>query len=554
MVSGAPSLLSRLVIIAALLAAFALSPAALMAAPAYQEVPEPEISAQAAIVVEYPSGRILYSRAMHERMAPASLTKILTAILVLEQGNLEDVVTVAPEDLVGESSMGVVAGEQQTLHNLLYGLMLPSGNDAAMAIARSMGAKSQAKEGASPDPIERFSDMMNARVGQLGLADSQFKNPHGLDMEGHYSTAYDLASLTWYALHFPTFNEIVRQVGYDAPGHPLLNTNEMLTRYPGADGVKTGWTDGCGLCLVTSATRDGKRLVSVVLNAPHWYQDSAAILDYGFAKLAATPLDTSAEVLSVSKRGTVSWLLVNAAETPPVPLGELGQGGGAAPQGADANTETNAPAPGFANQQPGSVEQAALLVMSSKNTQDNTLWVMALFAIVGSVTCYLLATRLWRFKPLSLFGGAARVPFRPSSPVQPAQRVRTRATPISEPPPAARTLGASTSTRRREPNLLISHAEEREMHIERAVNLALEGRQGSSMSEFLLALRLGSYIDVADLAERYEMAPGTFLALSRAQVAIGAHDDARRTLVHAVLVLPDNRVLRLALNQLTNGN
>jgi hypothetical protein len=92
------------------------------------------------------------------------------------------------------------------------------------------------------------------------------------------------------------------------------------------------------------------------------------------------------------------------------------------------------------------------------------------------------------------------------------------------------------------------------MHIERAVNLALEGRQGSSMSEFLLALRLGTYIDVADLAERFEMVPGTFLALSRAQTTIGAHDDARRTLVHAVLVLPDNRVLRLALNQLTNGS
>jgi D-alanyl-D-alanine carboxypeptidase len=170
--------------------------------------------------------------------------------------------------------------------------------------------------------------MMNTRVGQLGLGDSRFANPHGLDMDGHYSTAYDLASLTWYALHFPTFNEVVSQVGYDAPGHVLLNTNEMLTRYPGADGVKTGWTDGCGLCLVTSATRDGS-LIAVVLNAPHWWSDSAAILDYGFAKLAATPLDNSAEILSVSKRGTVSWLLVNAGGTPPVPLAEGGQGGGA---------------------------------------------------------------------------------------------------------------------------------------------------------------------------------------------------------------------------------
>ena len=192
-------------------------------------------------MVEYPTGRILYAKDEHERMSPASLTKVLTAILALEYGNLNDVVTATPDDLVGESTMGLVSGEQQTLHDLLYGMLLPSGNDAAMAIARHLGSTIGASvKSDSSDPIVRFAAMMNARVLQLGLQDTHFVTPHGLDSEAHYSTAYDLASLSWYALHIPQFNEIVSQPYYEAPGHALQNTNEMLTRYPGADGIKTG--------------------------------------------------------------------------------------------------------------------------------------------------------------------------------------------------------------------------------------------------------------------------------------------------------------------------
>src|SRR5205814_366521 len=133
---------------------------------------------------------------------------------------------------------------------------------------------------------------------------------------------------------------------YEAPGHPVRNTNEMLTRYPGSDGVKTGWTDAGGLCLVTSATRDGHRLISVVLNAPHWYADSTALLDYGFARLAANPPDRAGEVLSVAGRDTVSWLLVNLAPAPvlaapALPVQPLAQGGGTAAQGNTAR-ESNA--------------------------------------------------------------------------------------------------------------------------------------------------------------------------------------------------------------------
>ncbi len=263
----------------------------------------PEITARAAIVVEYPSGRILYQKDARTRVAPASTTKLLTAIMALEYGNLDEEVVVAPTDLVRGSKMGLRSGERQTMRNLLYGLMLPSGNDAAMTIARHLGEQA-GSSAAGNDPVSRFSSMMNARAAELGLRDTHFVNPHGLDKKDHYSSAYDLASLTWYAMHYPLFNQIVRQPNYDAPGHPLKNLNKLIGEYPGADGVKTGYTRRAGLCLVSSATRNGKRVIAVVLNAPEWVEDSTALLDYGFASLAVQPKQPGAPKLNIAKRPT----------------------------------------------------------------------------------------------------------------------------------------------------------------------------------------------------------------------------------------------------------
>src|SRR5687767_5756075 len=227
--------------------AFASSPA--------QATPEPQISAKAAIVVEYPSGKIIYQKGAHEQLAPASTTKILTAILAMERGKLNEIVTVAPEDMIRGSKMGLKSGEQQTVRNLLYGLMLPSGNDAAMTIARHIGSQKGGSSATPKDAVNAFASMMNARLTQLGLKESHFVNPHGLDKSGHYSSAYDLASLTWHAMHFPVFNEIVKQPSHKVPGHTLTNINKMIAQYPGADGAKTGYTRRAGLCLVTTATR-----------------------------------------------------------------------------------------------------------------------------------------------------------------------------------------------------------------------------------------------------------------------------------------------------------
>jgi len=522
-------------------------PAASHASSLYEE-PPPEVGARAAIVVEYPSGRVLFAKNEHARLAPASTTKILTAILALEYGNIDDMVTVQPEDLVGEASMGLVAGEQQTIRNLLYGLMLPSGNDAATAIGRALGAKVVTSDPALADPLARFVQMMNVRVEQLGLENSHFANPHGLDAAGHYSSAYDLASLSWYAMHIPTFSEIVRQVSHDVPGHALLNLNEMLTRYPGADGIKTGLTDDAGLCLVTSATRDGRRLISVVLNAPRWYADSAALLDYGFAKLAATPKDEKAAVLSVSARGTVSWLLVNAASAPPMPvMAPNGQGGGLVPPITEANEVAVAPAKPAPEQAQAHVADASFaLVSGSSQPRTETLWALAVFALVGATSTYLLATRLWRVKPRMLLA-RIRQP-QTTRQISPISTPSSRSWMVQR--DAVGTLGEPHVPRRREPNLLLEPHELREMHIYRAIQLAQEGRQGSSMAEFIQALRCDRYLDVARLAESYQMAPAAFLALSRAQLAMGNREEARRALLHGVLVSPEDRLLRLALNQL----
>jgi D-alanyl-D-alanine carboxypeptidase len=529
------------------------------AGPLGQEGGEPEIGARAAIVVEYPSGRILYSKAMHDRLAPASTTKILTAILALEHGKLDDVVTTDAGDLVGESTMGLEVGEQQTLHNLLYGLLLPSGNDAAMAIARYIGSQVTTPNPALNDPIDRFTEMMDVRVAQLGLQDTHFVNPHGLDADGHYSSAYDLASLTWYALHLSVFNEVVGTAFYQAPGHPLRNTNEMLSRYAGSDGVKTGWTDAGGLCLVTTATRDGHRLISVVLNAPHWYSDSAAVLDYGFAQLAAKPDPGGAEVLSVARRGTVSWLLVNSAQAPAMPaVAGQGQGGGVQPLAvADKPAAVSAPPreqPAQAAADAGGtnsslaldIAPSQALVLAPQQPVSDLLWVLALFGLVGLAICWLLATRLWRvslrwFRPAALAPALAPAVSYPSP--APAGQERVRA-------PVARTLGSPPLHRRREPNLLVTPEEAAQHHLERAVALAGEGRQGSSMAEFLLAMRLGQELHVDQLDAGYDLTSSGFLALARAQAAAGMPDAARQTLQYAVSALPGDRLLQLAYYQL----
>ncbi|AEV69407.1 D-alanyl-D-alanine carboxypeptidase [Acetivibrio clariflavus DSM 19732] len=243
----------------------------------------PKIEAGAAIVMDMKSGRVLYEKNAHARKAIASTTKIMTAIVALERGNLEDKVKVSKRAAnIGGSTINLKEGEEWTLKELLYGLMLRSGNDAAIAIAEHIGGS-----------VEGFAALMNEKARELGLKNTQFKTPHGLDTPGHYSTAYELAQLTRYALNNPIFSQIVGTQNISVKGRSFYTTNEMLGAYPGADGVKTGYTGQAGRCLVTSATRNNMRLISVVLNCSSRTvraKNSRAILDYAFNNYRLTKL------------------------------------------------------------------------------------------------------------------------------------------------------------------------------------------------------------------------------------------------------------------------
>ncbi|REE94230.1 D-alanyl-D-alanine carboxypeptidase [Paenibacillus taihuensis] len=235
--------------------------------------------AKGAALIDVESGRILYSHNGDKPMLIASLTKIMTAIVAIEHGNLNDMVQTSIRAAGKEgSSIYLQRGEKMSLLNMLYGLMLRSGNDAATAIAEHVGGSE-----------EGFVLMMNDKAQMLGLENSQFMNPSGLDAPGHYSSANDLAKLTAYALKNPIFKEIVKTKSKTAPNpndqwdYLWKNKNKMLTMYEGADGVKTGYTKKSLRCLVSSATRDGQQLVAVTLNDSDDWQDHQKLLDFGFA-------------------------------------------------------------------------------------------------------------------------------------------------------------------------------------------------------------------------------------------------------------------------------
>lgn len=239
----------------------------------------PAVTAKAAILMDAESGRIIYGKAIHQRRAQASTTKMTTAILALEKGNLDKKITISKNAAeTGESSIWLEKGEVLTLKQLIYAALLQSANDACVAIAEDIGGTE-----------EKFVEMMNEKVREIGALDTHYTNPHGLNNPQHYSSAYDLAIIARYGLHkVPHFQEIVRTWRYTIPwaGHPwdrvMYNHNKLLKRYPGTDGVKTGFTDQAGKCLVSSATRNGHQFIAVVMDSKDIYADSAALLNYGF--------------------------------------------------------------------------------------------------------------------------------------------------------------------------------------------------------------------------------------------------------------------------------
>ena len=230
------------------------------------------VSAQRAILMDAATGRVIYEKCADEQSLIASTTKMMTALVVCQQCNVLDRVRI-PKEAVGieGSSMYLREGEILTVQELLYGLMLQSGNDAAVALAIYCGGT-----------VEGFAELMNDKARALGLEDTHFVNPNGLDAPGHYSTARDLARLAAYAMTNPIFAQTVSTKSVRIGDRYLTNHNKLLWQVEGAEGVKTGYTKAAGRILVSSASRNGRRLVCVTINAPDDWRDHAALYEQGF--------------------------------------------------------------------------------------------------------------------------------------------------------------------------------------------------------------------------------------------------------------------------------
>lgn len=245
------------------------------------------VSAQRAILVDAQTGRVLYEKNADERALIASTTKIMTALVVCEQCNVLDRMRI-PREAVGieGSSMYLKEGEVLTIQELLYGLMLHSGNDAAVALAIYCGGT-----------VEGFAELMNDKAHQLGMENTHFENPNGLDNPGHYSTAADMAVLAAYAMENPIFAQTVSTKTVTVGNRYLRNHNKLLWQVEGADGVKTGFTKAAGRILVSSAVRDGRRLVAVTMNAPDDWNDHKTLLESGFSQYAVEQIVSAGQCL-----------------------------------------------------------------------------------------------------------------------------------------------------------------------------------------------------------------------------------------------------------------
>lgn len=249
-------------------------------------------TAKACVVMEAASGRVLYQKNADERLPEASTTKIMTALVVAENADLAETVEV-PKQAAGVegSSIYLRAGEHLTVKELLYGLMLQSGNDCAVALALHVGKS-----------IDGFAQMMNKKAAELGCKNTNFTNPHGLPDDNHYTSAGDLGLISCAAMNNAVVKEIVstKRISISNEGYDydrvIVNKNKILSKFDGANGVKTGYTKKAGRCFVGSAERDGMQLVAVLLNCGPMFEESMSVMDKFFAEYEMRDLTLQAEV------------------------------------------------------------------------------------------------------------------------------------------------------------------------------------------------------------------------------------------------------------------
>ncbi len=256
----------------------------------------PDISAKTAIVIEKESGKVLYEKNADEKVFPASTTKIMTALLAIENDDLNKTVKITDAAIgVEGSSIYLEKGEQLPLRDLVYGLMLRSGNDAAVAIACEVGGD-----------VDHFVELMNERAAELGAVNTHFMNPNGLHDEQHYTTARDMALIGQKAMHNPAFVQVAQTKTYKADRgagkyNYFYNKNKVIYQYEGGTGIKIGYTKVAGRTLVASSKRGDMELICVVMAAPNWFEDTYKLMDYGYGKYQQVEIAGAEQELKAMK-------------------------------------------------------------------------------------------------------------------------------------------------------------------------------------------------------------------------------------------------------------
>lgn len=531
--------LARTVALIASVTLASLSPTPVLAAP-------PDIVAQSAIVIDADSGTVLYQKNADESWAPASLTKIATALVALESAPLDQTLTVDQYDLVGEASMGLAPGDELTLETALYGLLLPSGNDAAMTIARNLGAL----PGDSPqESVDRFMRRTNLMLERMGLRHTRFLNPHGLDQPGHRTTARDLALLTRQALRNPTFRSIIGSPIYVDGQYALEQSNRLLGSYPGLIGGKTGITDGCGFCLMEAAERDGHTVIAVLLGstAQAWYQDATLLLDYGFEQLAsgtAGPAAAATTIAPLVGAGTPVTNVTATSVQPPVTAVTT-------PAVGTGSLAVQRTAPDVAVVRPASTDEprdsswrwplSALLAMGA-----------ALALVTTYPTVLGLGSVLWQRRAQQASARRAHVRQR-RRPVHPAEgrraephrhqpaatgTVRNDARPALAPagrrrqrPATGRpSLGTTQASAAASDSARVIRFDPAEAITTRAIRLARRGDYHAAESEFRHALRVDPAYDFTRCPGFWSMPPAGYVLAARAYRTVRRCRDARTLL------------------------
>ena len=293
-----------------------------------------ELDADAAILIDATTGEILYEKNPYKKEYPASITKLMAMLLAFENCSLDETVTFSRNAVYsiepGSSNIGIDQGEELTVEQCLYGIMLQSANEVSNGIAEHIDGS-----------VAAFCERMTARARELGCEHTVFLTPHGLPQDGHYTTAHDLALIAREAMKNETFRQIVSTTRATIPWEGreydriLNNKNKLLTTYPGATGIKTGYTRAAGRCLVSSAQRDGMELICVVLNCADWFDESARLLDAAFTEYGWFTMLEAGE--------TVREMQVEVSDGTMLPIVAQGELGGVASKDSLPSLELDLP-------------------------------------------------------------------------------------------------------------------------------------------------------------------------------------------------------------------